>query len=100
MVALSAFMGLSVLCGIGGVLGLAGQRVGEIRPAGDADAVVMLLMVALLLLAVDPRGLGSGAHGAVRGTAVAQTAATEGAGQVRAHGRMRVAKKATAFLTV
>jgi hypothetical protein len=62
--------------------------------------VVVLLVVAGLLLPVDARSLGTGAHGAVRGTAVAKTAAKERSRQVRAHGRMRVAKKATAFLTV
>jgi hypothetical protein len=43
-------------------------------------AVVMLLMVAGLLLPVDARGLSAGAHGAVRGSAVAQAAAPVGAG--------------------
>ena len=28
--------GLAVLCGVGGVLGLAGQRVGDVGPAGEA----------------------------------------------------------------
>ena len=72
--------GLSVLCGIGGVLGQPCQFVGDVGAAGEADAVFMLVMVALLLLPVEPRGLSAGAHGAVRGSAVAQTAAKERAG--------------------
>ena len=73
-------VGLSVMCGIGGVLGLPCQRVGDVRTARQADAVVMLRVVAVLLLAVEPRGLSAGAHGAVRGAAVAQTAAKVRAG--------------------
>jgi hypothetical protein len=73
-------MGLAVLRGIGGVLGLADERVGDVRTAGEAVAVLMLLMVAGLLLPVEPRSLGPGACGAVRGSAVAQTAAPERAG--------------------
>ena len=71
-------MGLAVLCSIGGVLGLADERVCDVGAAGEADAVVVLVVVALLLLPVEPRGLGPGARGAVRGAAVAQTAAAQG----------------------
>jgi len=73
------------MCGIGGVLGQPCQFVGDVSPALDAVAVVMLIVVALLLLAVEPRSLGSGARLAVRGAAVPQTAAKERARQVRAH---------------
>jgi hypothetical protein len=78
-------MGLSVLCGIGCVLGLPCQRVGDVSPAGEADAVVVLLMVAGLLLPVEPSSLGSGACRAVRRAAVPQTAAAHRSRQVRAH---------------
>jgi len=70
-------LGLSVLCGVGGVLGQPCQFIGDVRPAGEANAVVVLLMVAFRLLPVDPRGLGPGAHRAVQRAAVAETAAKE-----------------------
>jgi len=73
-------LGSSVLCGVGGVLGLPCQRVGDVRPAVDADAVVVLLMVAVRLLPVEPRGLSASACVAVRCAAVAQAAAKERAG--------------------
>jgi len=78
-------MGLAVLCGVGGVLGLPHQFVGDVRPAGEADALVVLLMVAVLLLTVDPRSLSAGTRRAVRRAAVPQTAATHRSRQVRAH---------------
>ena len=71
--------GLAVLCGVGGVLGLAGQRVGDVGTAGEANAVVVLRVFAFRLLPVEPRGLGPGAHRAVQRAAVAETAAKEGA---------------------
>jgi len=40
--------------------------------------MVVLVVVALLLLPVEPCGLGAGACGAVRGAAVAQTAGVHG----------------------
>ena len=46
----------------------------------QAHEIFHLIVFAGLLLAVEPRGLGSGAHRAVRRTAVAQAAAQEGAG--------------------
>ena len=74
------FVPSSVLCGVGGVLGLPCQRVGDVSAALDADAVVVLVVPAHLLFAVEPRGLGSVAHRAVRCPAVAQAAAKEGTG--------------------
>jgi len=70
-------LGLSVLCGIGGGIGQPCQFIGDVGTAGEANAVVVLLMVAFRLLAVDPRGLGPGAHRAVQRAAVAQAAAKE-----------------------
>ena len=46
----------------------------------QAYEIFRLVVVAGLLLAVEPRGLGSRARGAVRCPAVAQAAAKEGTG--------------------
>ena len=46
----------------------------------QAHEIFHIVVVAGGLLAVDPRGLGSVARGAVRCPAVAQTAAKEGTG--------------------
>jgi len=74
------------MCCVGGVLGLPCQRVGDVGPARQEVAVLVLGVVASGLLPVEPRGLSDGECGAVRGSAVAQTAAAVGAGQVRGHG--------------
>ena len=57
-------VGLAVLCGIGGVLGQPCQFIGDVGTAGG-------------LREVESRGLGPGAHRAVRSAAVAQAAAKE-----------------------
>jgi len=52
----------------------------------QAHEIFHLLMVALLLLPVEPRGLSAGARRAVRRAAVAETAAAHRSRQVRGHG--------------
>ena len=52
----------------------------EFSAAMQAHEIFHLVVVAGLLLAVEPRGLCSVAHRAVRRPAVAETAAKEGTG--------------------